>query len=165
MLRTLSAILLLVVVISCKKNNSDEISPEHKEQAAKLQTHLEANSFRLDKYYSEKPIDYIDTDQVVKAETELWQYVSEWLHDDEYIFNANGTVTIKQNAIKIPTSNSETITKSFDVEADKDGVLFRFVGHEYQDLNYRLISFNDSVVKVSATWNNKTVISEYKLLE
>jgi hypothetical protein len=165
MIRTLALITIVFIAFSCKKSESDEIDPQDKERAAALQVYLEGNGFQLKKYYSEEPIDYIDTDQVVKAETELWPYVSAWLHDDEYVFNADGSVTVKQNAEKITFSNSETITKSYKVEADKDGVGLAFIGHEYQALNYRLITFNDTVVKVSASWNGKTVISEYNLIQ
>jgi hypothetical protein len=161
MKRALGIILLFVIVFSCKKNESDGIAPEDKEKAAAMTTFLQANQFRLAKYYSETPIDYIDTDQVVKAETDLWQYVSTWLHDDSYVFGADGNLTINQNAVKIPSNGSGTISKHYAVQADKEGVSFDFVGHQYQDLRYRLISFNDTMVKVSATWNGKTVISEY----
>jgi hypothetical protein len=164
MKRALGIILLVAVFISCSKddgNESDGIKPEDKERAASLTTNLQAGKFRLSDYYSESPIDYIDTDQVVKAETDLWQYVSSWLHDDAYVFGSDGTLTIEQNAVKKPGDPSATITKQYSVEADREGVGFNFVGHEYQDLKYRLISFDDSLLKVSATWNGKTVISEY----
>lgn len=164
MARTLAVIVLICIAFSCKKSKSDGIDPADKEKAAQLRIFLESKSFQLKKYYSETPIDYVDTDQVVKAETDLWPYVSEWLHDDEYIFNTNGTVTIRQNAKKIDYSNSETITKNFSVEADQNGVGIDFIGHEYHYLAYRLLSFNDTVVKVSATWHGKEVISEYQLI-
>jgi hypothetical protein len=165
MSRPLIAIAIIFCVFSCKKNDGDDINPQDKEKAAQLQTFVDGNSFRLAKYYSLSPIDYIDTDQVVKSETELWIYVSEWLHDDEYLFNAGGTVSIKQNAKKIEWSDSEVLTKNYKIEADKDGVGLKFVGHEYQPLDYRLISFNDTMLKVSAKWNGKEVISEYNLLQ
>lgn len=161
MIRPIIVIAILVVVISCKKNESDGINPEDKEKAAALQSFLQQDKFQLKKYYSETPIDYIDTDQVVKEETDLWHYVSSWLHDDTYVFGANGTVVVEQNAVKISTDNSATLNRSYSVEADKNGVAFNFVGHEYQPLQYRLITFNDTMLKVSATWNSKTVISEY----
>jgi hypothetical protein len=158
--------LLFAVFISCKKDDGGEepdgIKPEDKERAAALTTMLQENKLRLSAYYSDTEIDYIDTDQVVKAEKDLWEYVSPWLHDDAYVFGSNGSLTIEQNAIKIPEDASPTISKQYAVAADKNGVNFNFVGHQYQDLKYKLISFNDSVVTVSATWNGKTVISEYK---
>ena len=164
MKRVLPVILISFAIFSCKKNNSDEIRPEDQAKAAELTIFLQGNSFQLKKYYSEKPIDYIDTDQVVKSETELWSYVSVWLHDDAYVFGQDGSLSIQQNLNKFPSNGSETISKKYEVAADKDGVGFKFIGHEYQDLNYRLISFTDTTLKVSASWNNKTVISEYNVL-
>ena len=165
MIRALSVILLVFTVFSCKKDDSDGIKPEDKEKAAALTTMLQSDSFRLKSYYSETPIDYIDTDQVVKSETDLWSYVSNWLHDDAYVFSSDGSLTIRQGAIRIPSNGSGTITKSYAVTADQEGVSFDFVGHDYQTLRYRLISFTDTGLKVSATWNGKTVISEYGRLE
>jgi hypothetical protein len=50
------------------------------------------------------------------------------------------------------------------VFADAEGVGFDFIGHEYQDLPYRLISFSDTNLVVSAQWNGKKVISEYHIV-
>ena len=68
MIRALSVILLVFTVFSCKKDDSDGIKPEDKEKAAALTTMLQSDSFRLKSYYSETPIDYIDTDQVEDVE-------------------------------------------------------------------------------------------------
>lgn len=162
MLRPLIVICFVVFVISCKKSDSDGIKPEDKEKAAKLETLLQSGKFRLTAYYSDNFIDYIDTDQVVKQEKDLWQYVSAWLHDDRYVFDGKGNVTVEQNTIKIPTDNSATLNRQYAVRADKDGVAFDFIGHEYQVLKYRMVTFNDTLLTVSATWNGKTVKSEYK---
>ena len=162
MIRPLIVICIVVFVISCKKSDSDGIKPEDKERAAQLQSLLQTDKFRLAAYYSNSPIDYIDTDEVVKSETDLWHYVSAWLHDDRYVFGGNGNVTVEQNTVKVPGDNSATLNRKYEVRADKDGVAFDFIGHEYQPLKYRLVTFNDTMLKVSATWNNKTVISEYK---
>jgi hypothetical protein len=166
MRRPLFVFALVAVIISCNKDDDagDGIKPEDKEKAAALQTFLQSDKFRLKKYYSEQPIDYIDTDQVVKAETDLWQYVSGWLHDDAYVFGANGSVTVEQNALRNPLDTTPVLTRNYAVKADKNGVAFDFIGHEYQVLKYRLITFNDTMLKVSASWNNKTVISEYNTL-
>ena len=101
MIRPLLIILIVFTIFSCKKDESDDgIKPEDKQKAEALTAFLQSDQFRLKKYYSETPIDYIDTDQVVKSESDLWQYVSSWLHDDAYVFNTNGTVTIQQGPLK-----------------------------------------------------------------
>jgi hypothetical protein len=158
-------IIIAIAIFACnKKETADPIKPEDKAKAAALTEFLKKEQFRLKKYYSEVPIDYIDTDQVVKAETDLWPYVSLWIKDDAYIFKNNGEVTIQQNNDRIQSDTSPVLTRNYAVQADKDGVAFKFVGHEYQDLNYRLISFTDTNLTVSASWNGKKVISEYKTL-
>lgn len=160
--------LILSAFFACKKDSEpapdDNIKPEDKAKAAELQTFLQANKFSLTRYYSDTPIDYNDTDQVVKAETDLWQYVSPWIKDDRYSFNSDGTVTIEQNANKLETDNSTTLTRNYAVTADEEGVAFKFIGHIYQDLTYRLISFSDTLIQVNADWNGNTVISEYKVV-
>ena len=67
MIRPLLVILIVFTVFSCKKDEAgDGIKPEDKQKAAALTAFLQSDQFRLKKYYSETPIDYIDTDQVVK---------------------------------------------------------------------------------------------------
>jgi hypothetical protein len=162
----LLATILICTTYACNKDDDkqedDPISAETKAKATALDEYLKTNALSLTKYYSDSAIDYIDTDQVVKAETDLWQYVSAWIKDDKYVFNSNGEVTIQQNAIKIPADTSVTLTRSYSVEPTKDGVVFNFVGHEYQPLQYKLINYSDTSLKLQATWNGKTVNSEYK---
>ena len=159
-------IALAFVLFACHKKSEsvDPIRQEDKLKAAALSEFLKSSEFRLTAYYSESPIDYIDTDQVVKAESDLWPYVSIWLKDDAYSFDNSGHVIIQQNANRIDTDTAAILTRNYSVEADVEGVGFKFMGHEYQPLNYRLISFTDSNLLVSASWNGKKVISEYKTL-
>jgi hypothetical protein len=158
-------IAVAILIFACNKKNDptpDPISPEDKAKAAALTDFLKNDKLRLTKYYSDTPIDYIDTDQVVMAETDLWGYVSNWLKDDTYTFDASGNVTIDQNTDRWDVDTAATLSRTYSVAADEDGVGFKFVGHEYQPLNYRLISFSDTNLIVSATWNGKKVTSEYK---
>ena len=157
---------LAFIIFACNKKDDpavDPISPENKAKAAALTEFLKNDKLRLTRYYSETPIDYIDTDQVVMQDTNLWIYVSVWLKDDTYSFDASsGKVTIEQNADRIDSDTSAVLTRDYSVNADVDGVAFKFIGHEYQTLNYRLITFTDTNLVVSATWNGNKVISEYK---
>jgi hypothetical protein len=159
-------IIIAVAIFACNKKSEsvDPIRPEDRAKATALTEFLKSNQFRLKRYYSEVPIDYIDTDQVVKQETDLWPYVSLWLKDDSYSFNANGEVTIDQNANRIESDSSPVLIRHYAVQPDTAGVMFSFIGHEYQALDYRLISFTDTNLVVSASWNGKTVISEFKTL-
>jgi hypothetical protein len=151
-------------LLACNKDDdkADPVNPADKAKAAALTEFLKNDKLRLTSYYSDTFIDYIDTDQVVMNEKDLWKYVSNWIKDDTYSFDASGNVTIDQNDIRFATDTSAILTRSYSAEADKDGVAFKFIGHEYQPLNYRLITFTDTNLVVSATWNGKKVISEYK---
>jgi len=156
------AVAILIFACNKKSETTDPVSAEDKAKAAALTEFLKSDEFRLTKYYSDTPIDYIDTDQVVMAEEDLWKYVSIWLKDDTYTFDGSGNVTVNQNVNRIDTDTAAVLTRSYSVQADTEGVGFKFIGHEYQTLNYRLISFTDTNMIVSATWNGKKVISEYK---
>jgi hypothetical protein len=88
-------IALAFIVFACNKKDDppvvvDPIDPADKAKATALTEFLQNDKLRLTKYYSETPIDYIDTDQVETLETELWQYVSLWLKDDAYSFDPSG---------------------------------------------------------------------------
>lgn len=167
-MKYLLLIALSVSLFACNKDGDDTpdpvdpVKPEDKEKATALSEFLKNDKLRLAKYYSETPIDYIDTDDVVMEETDLWNYVSLWLKDDAYAFDPSGVVTVEQNANRIATDTSAVLTRNYAVFADEEGVGFDFIGHEYQQLSYRLISFSDTGLIVSATWNGKKVISEYK---
>jgi hypothetical protein len=134
-------------------------------QAAALDSFLQTNGFQLTRYYSDSAIDYDETDTVVKAETDLWPYVSTWLKDDVYTFGSDGNVTINQNDAKIPSDSSATLSRPYAVVADDDGVKFTFLTNDYMALDYRLISMSDTLLTVSALWNGHTVISDYKVVQ
>jgi len=155
-------IVLVLATLSCKKDNGgDGIKEEDKAKAASFSALIQKHEYRLTKYYSDEFIDYDITDTEVKSEKELWPYVSEWLKDDAYAFMPNNDVKVTQNAVKIPTDNADVITKRWTVAADKDGVRFNFIGHEYQYLVYRLVSFDDTKLLVWAKWNDHKVYSEF----
>jgi hypothetical protein len=152
-------------ICACNKKDdpaTDPVSPENKAKAAALSDFLKNDKLRLTKYYSDEFIDYIDTDQVVMQEKDLWGYVSNWLKDDTYSFDASGNVTIEQNANRTETDTTAILMRNYSVAPDVEGVKFKFIGHEYQPLDYRLIAFTDTNLIVSASWNGKKVISEYK---
>ena len=134
-------------------------------QADKLDSLLQSNSIQLVRYYSDSAIDYDETDTVVKAETDLWAYVSPWLKDDTYSFGTDGNVTINQGDVKIPSDSSATISRPYVVTADDDGVKFSFLTNDYMALDYRLVSMTDDMITVSAIWNGHTVKSDYQVVQ
>lgn len=163
-----------ILTMSCKKDsdpapnnnpNGNDTTDPNELQAASLDSFLQSNSFQLSSYYSDSAIDYNDADTVVKAETDLWPYVSSWLKDDVYSFGTDGQVTVMQNDKKLAADSSETLTRPYSVTADDDGVKFTFLTNEYEALDYRLVQFSDSVLTVSVTWDGKTVKSDYRVMQ
>jgi hypothetical protein len=164
-------------MVACKKNSdpppnnpgggndTTENTDPNELKAASLDSFLQVNTFQLTNYYSDSAIDYDETDTIVKSETELWAYVSPWLKDDTYTFGSDGKVTINQNDAKIPNDASPTLTRPYQVVADNDGVKITFLTNEYNPLDYRLIEFSDTALKVSAIWNGHKVNSDYKVLK
>lgn len=150
------ALVASAVLNSCsKKDDPPQVNPEYTKKAEDFKVFVQAKNFRIKNYYSDKPIDYIEDDNQVKSETELWQYVSPWLKDDNNVFDpAAGTVTITQNAEKIPSDASATITKNIRIFADNTGPYFDFLSHEYQPLRYHLVDFADNYFIVYADWHS-----------
>lgn len=160
-------IVSLTFMFACKKekNEGDGIKEEDKQKAAAFSALIQKHSYKLTKYYSKTPIDYDNTDEVVKHETDLWPYVSAWLFDDAYVFKADNNVDIEQNEVKIPTDDADVIHVRWSVAAYAKGVRFNFVGHEYQYLVYYLESFDDNKLIVWAKWNGNDVYSEFTALD
>ena len=162
-------IVSLTFLFACKKENDkgdgDGIKEEDKQKAAAFSSLIQKHSYKLTKYYSKTPIDYDNTDDVVKQETDLWPYVSAWLFDDAYIFKPDNNVDVEQNAEKIPTDDADVIHVRWSVAADTKGVRFNFVGHEYQYLVYYLESFDDNKLIVWAKWNENDVYSEFTAVD
>jgi hypothetical protein len=171
MKQCLPLLFVLMTFVACKKEKSapaeeaDPIPEEIKAQAAEFTALIQKHEYHLTKYYSLEGIDYDTTDTEVKSETELWPYVSEWLPDDAYTFQSTGDVKVTQNAVKIPENNNSIVMARWSVAATKDGVRFNFVGHQYQYLVYRLVSFDDTKLLVWAKWNGHKVYSEFSVIE
>ena len=138
---------------SCKKENG--ASAEDVAKANAFKEFILAKKFRVTDYYSDKPIDYVETDTAVKSETELFQYVSSWIKDDENVFNvSSGKVAITQGAIKIDGNTEAVFTKDFSIGADKDGVYFNFLNYQYNPLKYRLVEFSGDHFLVYVNWHS-----------
>jgi hypothetical protein len=147
----LTALVAAVALFSCQKE--DKINPEYVQKAEEFKSFIQSKQFQIKDYYSDKPIDYIEDDGVVRLETELWKYVSPWLKDDFNVFdNSTGKVTITQNALKIESNPAEVIVKDFKIGADNTSPYFDFLSHEYNFLKYRLVEFTDTHFVVYADW-------------
>ena len=114
------------------------------EFTASIKTH----KYKPVSFYSDKPIDYITNDTEVKSETDLWSYVKAHIKDDVNLFNGDGTVTIFQNALKMPGNEDATFTMSYGASASGKDVMFKFVDYNYVATNYRLDQFDNAFFTV-----------------
>ena len=127
----------------CTKSLSNEENAA-KKQADEFKAAITTHKYKPVSFYSDKPIDYITDDNVVKSETDLWIYVKDYIKDDVDLFNNDGTVTIYQNAIKFPGNNAATLTEDYNVSANGTDVTLKFVDYNYVPTTYRLQEFTDA---------------------
>src|SRR6478672_7534086 len=127
----------------CKKSLSSEENAA-KKQADAFKSAITTHKYQAVSFYSDKPIDYITDDNVVKSETDLWVYVKEYIKDDWDLFNDNGTVTIYQNAAKFPGNDAATLSEDYNISTSGTDVTLKFVDYNYVPTTYRLQEFTDA---------------------
>lgn len=154
------ALFALLLLAACKKEQSNEATSADKAKAIEIQTWLSGKSFRLASYYADAPVIYPPG---TTPETELWKYVSLWLHDDSCVFQ-NGNVLIYQNTLFYPEDNSPILSRPFDVAADKKGIYVDFLSFQYQPLRYDFVQKNDSTITLKYPYKGANVLSVFKKL-
>lgn len=115
--------------------------------------------FQLTAFYSDIPIDFIENDDVVKSETNLWSYVNDYLKDDIDEFTENSTeLLVHQGDNKIPGNDSAVLHKTYFIGTDSDGSYMRFLGPEYEVLRYRLLEMTDDHFIIYLKWKHGSTI-------
>jgi hypothetical protein len=154
-----SLVLLTACLIfaSCKK----EFSLENYQPAQPVK---EVRNYQLRAFYSDIPIDFIEYDNEVRSETDLWVYVKDYLKDDINEFHMDSTlVLIHQNDVKIPGNDEAVLTKSYIIGNDSEGMYMQFLGPEYEPLRYRLLEMNENYFIVYVKWRQgSTVYSRFE---
>ena len=153
-IRTIGLFILSgLALTSCQKSLSDEGNEEtNKARAVQFQSAIHGNNYKLTAFYSDKPIDYITFDAVVKAETDLWEYVKYYLKDDLNSFTGDASVLIQQNAVKIPGDDSPQLSRSYSTGFDKSFVYFNFIEEAYKPQQYKLSEFDGSKFVLYIDW-------------
>jgi hypothetical protein len=139
----LALIPVLLLATSCTKSTSTDNNAA-KQRADEFAASIKGHKYKLVSFYADKPIDYITNDNVVKSETDLWIYVREYLKDDVYLFNADGTFTIFQNAVKQPGNESASFNMSYKSSVDGKDVGFDYISPDYATLHYKLDQFDNA---------------------
>jgi hypothetical protein len=115
--------------------------------------------FQLRAFYSDIPIDFVENDDVVKGETDLWGYVNDYIKDDiDELDEESGQVIIYQNDIKIPGSDEAILYRPYKVGTDSEGRYMKFLGPEYEVLHYRLLEITDDYFIIYLKWKHGSTI-------
>jgi len=133
------------ILTSCSKTASNEQNNAAQQRANDFQASIKTHKFKPVAFYSDKPIHYISTDS---ARTDLWIYVKSYIKDDVNVFNDNGTVTIYQNADKMPGNEAATINASYGTLVKGTDVMFNFVDYNYVATQYRLEQLDNAYFTV-----------------
>lgn len=145
-------LLILFSITGCEKETSLELHQPDIENANIFKGIVTNHKFQLSAFYSDIPIDYVETDSVVKEETNLWGYVSGYLKDDLNLFTDNKEVFIEQNNIKIPGQDSSVLCRTYFIGADEDGTFMRFLDYQYTPFKYRLHEFHADYFILAIAW-------------
>jgi len=140
----LMLIAAVCVFSSCTKSAGTGDNKETQKRADDFSVSLKAHKFKPVSFYSDKPIDYITNDVEVRAETDLWIYVKDYIKDDINLFNADGSVTIFQNASKFPGNDAATISTPYTITAEGNDVMLKFVDYNYVVTKYKLEQFDNA---------------------
>lgn len=123
-----------------------------------------SRKYQLKAFYSDIPIDFIEHDEEIRSETDLWTYVHVYLKDDINEFYTDSTlVQIYQNEIKMPGNSNAVLQEYYSIGTDSDGPYMKFLGPDYEPLLYRLQEMNDDYFIIYVRWNQgSTVYSRFE---
>jgi len=151
--------IMLCLLASCSKELSLELGDVDAAKTKAFHDLVATKKFQLKGFYSDVLVDYIENDDTVKQETNLWPYVSNYLKDDYNIFLPNGTdVTVMQNQIKMPGINEEVLHKKYHVSKDKYGVHIDFLDYKYSQLKYDLYKTGTGYFILSIKWKQGAIL-------
>ncbi len=135
---------------SCSKNGDNKALNEKK--ATEFKTILDLKHFRLVDFYSDKPIDYIQTDVEVKSETDLKAYIKPYLLDDDNYFDDESGVVITQNTQKKPGLTAPVLNRNYSVSADENSAYLDFLDYDYNPVKYKLGEYSTTWFTIYLDW-------------
>lgn len=156
-----SLVAMLTILTGCVKTNQhvDEL----KKKSDVYQASIIGNRYQLVEFYSDKPIDYIESDTVIKKETALWTYVKPYLTDDENGIYGKGEIIINQKSSRYPLIDSAYIYRSYKFSNDDKAIYFDFIDYFYKPLKYTVSSMDRSSILIYINWpNGAKLYSRYK---
>ena len=146
---SLFLLLICAFFVACDKDLSLE----------NAQVEKVVRKYQLRAFYSDVPVDFVESDDVIKQETDLWVYVKEYLKDDVNIFSeSDSSVVIHQNEIKIPGNEEPLLFKDYYIGTDAEGTFMKFLGPSYEPLVYRLVEMTENYILVYVVWKDDVKI-------
>ena len=147
----------LFLTSSCTKPadesaNDEQAIAEQKKKSEDFQAIINAHRFRLVDFYSDKPIDYIETDAEVRKETDLKAYIKPYLLDDDNVFGAEEVLNIVQNTQKMPGVVDPVVKRNYHLSYDKSNVFLDFVTYTYTPAKYKVSEFSASGFVIYLDW-------------
>lgn len=145
------SILTLLTIVGCTKTRDAEAL--NKKAAQEFITEVTQSKYRLVDFYSDQPIDYNESDNIVKSETDLRAYIKPYLLDDINEFDAAGILKVFQGGVKIPGNDSAVLTRTIGVNWDKDYTFINFVDYYYDYRQFKLHEFNSTGFVIYLNWH------------
>ena len=112
-------------------------------------------TFQLKSFYSDIPIDFDDTDDEVRMETNLWRYVFEHVKDDYHVFRNDTTVEVMQNSVKMAGLDDPILFKKYSIGADNNGQFMYYLTADYKQMKYRLYEMTDDYFIIGIKWKDQ----------
>jgi hypothetical protein len=115
------------------------------------------NRFLPVDFYADKPIDYIETNSSVLAETDLKKYMMQYIKDDAIPFNNNHLLPVTQNALKMPGNDSLVLDRNWNISIskEKNELYVHYLDYYYEPLKYTVVEFKDNYFLAYVDWTSK----------
>lgn len=148
------ASVLILALNSCQKD--DDVRVELAKKAEEFTAYVKDKRFVPVDFYADKPVDYVETDDVVLAETDLRKYMYNYIKDDQILFDANGVLKIYQNEFKMPENDSAVLIRGWSISPSTNTVRVSFVDYDYEPRRYHLVEFSDTSFLAYVDYKNDT---------
>ena len=150
------ATVTLISITSCQKDDAGE-SSELQKKAIELENYVVNNRFIPVDFYSDTPIDYVENDATVLAETDLKKYIFPYLTDDLITFNPDKTLLVDQGDKTMDGLDTKTFTRSWKTETSKakNLVYLHYLDYFYEPPRYTLVEWTDTTIIAYVDWTSK----------
>ncbi len=119
--------------------------------------------FQLKAFYSDIPVDFDESDDDIKLETDLWAYVAEHIKDDIHYLLDQGTLQVYQNYQKMPGLNDPVLYRTYSINEESTGRFMQYLTHEYEPKRYRLYEMTDEYFIIGVKWKyGATIFSRFE---